>query len=219
MFNAEKLLGKIISETLGGGASRKGGGGLMDSLSSGTGLMTAIGLGVGAYEILKEQKGKAVPPPPVPGRVPPPLPPATGERKTQPPLPPPTPAVGVGEGNMVNRESEDIALRMIRVMIAAAHADGVLDANEEKAILERLRGAEFTDEEKMFLLDELHKPKSVAELTADIDDPSTARAMYMVGVAAIEVDTEVEQAWLDDLGGRLGVSPEIRKFIEEQSDK
>ena len=37
---------------------------------------------------------------------------------------------------------------MIRVMIAAAHADGVLDADEEKAILDRLRGAELTDEEK-----------------------------------------------------------------------
>ena len=225
MFNAEKLLGKIISETLGGSGSGKGRGGLMDSLASGTGLMTAIGLGVGAYEILKEQKGKAVPPPPAPGSVPPgvsappPLPPSTGGRKTQPPPPPPTSTGGVSDGNMVNRESEDVALRMIRVMIAAAHADGVLDANEEKAILDRLRGAEFTDEEKMFLLDELHKPKSVAELTAGIDDPSSAKALYMIGVAAIEVDTEAEQAWLDDLGSHLGLSSEIRKFIEEQSGK
>ncbi|MCF6187208.1 MAG: hypothetical protein L3J49_06995 [Desulfobulbaceae bacterium] len=63
MLNAEKLLGKIISETLGGSSSgkkRKGrkGNSLLDSLVSGQGLMIAIGFSVGACEILKQQKQK-----------------------------------------------------------------------------------------------------------------------------------------------------------------
>ena len=65
MFNAEQLLGKVMAEMVGSGRGSKKhkknkGGGKMHSLSStllsGKGLMTAIGLGVGAYEILKSKK-------------------------------------------------------------------------------------------------------------------------------------------------------------------
>ncbi len=227
MFNAEKLLGKIISETLGGsgsGKKRKGkkSNSLLDSLASGQGLMTAIGLGVGAYEILKQQQQKDTgisagtsAPPPIPvgsasGSAPPPLPGSTQA------TPPPVPSAGVEEKKAGAVSAEELARRMIQIMIAAAHADGTLDEAEEKAILDRLRGAELDGEEKMFLLDELHRPKSVEELTAGIEDSSTAKAMYMLAAAAIEVDTEAERSWLDGLGDKLGLSPEVRRFIEEQ---
>jgi len=228
MFNAEKLLGKIISETLAGGSSGARGGrsgnGLMDSLTSGAGLMTVIGLGVGAFEILKDQKektagGTSMPPPPgssIPGTsaVPPPPP---GAVSSTPGSPPPVPPSENKDRNSAELSSEDIALRMIRVMIAAAHADGVLDEREEKEILERLRGAELDQEEKMFLLDELHQPKSLVELTDGIDDPSMAKTMYMFAAAAIEVDTAAERTWLDELGNQLRISPEVRSFIEDQA--
>jgi len=102
-------------------------------------------------------------------------------------------------------------------MIAAAHADGILDEAEEKAILDRLRGAELDSEEKMFLVNELHQPKPLSELTDGIDDPETAKTMYMLAVATIDTDTEAERIWLDELGTQLGISSEIRNFIEEAS--
>lgn len=218
MFNAEKLLGKIVRETLGGSSShRRKSGGMLDSLASGQGLMTLIGLGVGAFEILKAEKekkstgamstmappaipsatrGTETPPPPLPGSSPPPVPTPTSEKKVT---------------------GDELALRLIQVMIAAAHADGTLDESEEKEILDRLRGAELDSDEKMFLISELHRPKSLAELTAGIDDPSMMKTMYMLAAATIEVDTDAERTWLDTLGNRLGISPEVRAFIEEQS--
>ena len=218
MFNAERLLGKIIKETLGGGSSGKSkSDGLFDSLSSGQGLMTVIGLGVGAFEILKNQKAKSnegshstPTPPPIPsghqtaGATPPPIPGAA-------PVPPPPPVGSEKETG----SGQDLALRMIQVMIAAAHADGTLDESEEKAILDRLRGAGLDSEEKMFLLNELHQPKPLSELTNGINDPATAKTMYMLAMATIEMDTEAERIWLDKLGTQLGISSEIRKFIEE----
>ena len=231
MFNAEKLLGKIISETLGGSSSGKLKKGrarnsLLDSLTSGAGLMTAIGLGVGAYEVLKEQKqihsGRATGPsvPPLPtgsaAHVLPPPPPPPPAEKRQAMTMPPVPGQGNGEEHSEVLSMEMLAVRMIQVMIAGAHADGTLDEAEEKAILHRLRGAELNSEEKMFLLDELHQPKSVQELTAGIDDPSLARNMYMLAVATIEMDTEAERSWLNALGDQMGLSPEIRRFIEDQ---
>jgi uncharacterized membrane protein YebE (DUF533 family) len=212
MFNAEKLLGKIIKETLGGRTKSSG---LLDSLTSGAGLMTVVGLGVGAFEILsaqKAQKSNASHSTPVP----PPI--GSGSKPTAPPpLPktmqaPPVPS----EKSEKNTEGEKLALRLIQVMIAAAHADGILDESEEKAILDHLRGAELDSEEKMFLLDELHRPKSLAELTSGIDNPSTAKTMYMLAAATVEVDTETEREWLNELARQLGITPEVRNFIEEQ---
>ena len=223
MFNAQQLLGKIVRETLGNSG---GGSGLMDSLGSGAGLMTVIGLGVGAYEILSEQKkseqkkqtatGGAMPPP-IPGQAaasppPPPLPGAG----TVPSPPPTSQTVGNGEENSTIT-TEVLARRMIRVMIAAAHADGTLDEGEEQAILGKLRGAELNGEEKMFLLDELHNPKTMEELTTGITDPASAKTMYLLAAGVIRVDTDAERNWLDAFGHALGLSPAVRQFLEEQT--
>jgi uncharacterized membrane protein YebE (DUF533 family) len=90
-----------------------------------------------------------------------------------------------------------------------------LDADEEKAILDRLRAAALSQEEKIFLLEELHHPRPIAELTQGISDLRLAQAMYAVALSAIEVDTAAERQWLDELGRALGLSGEIRRFIEE----
>jgi uncharacterized membrane protein YebE (DUF533 family) len=233
MFDAEKLLGKIVGEVVGKGGGSWGGGNksILGGLGSSSGLMTMIGLGVGAFEILKQQQaqksqtggvGQAPPPPPGSGSFgtggPPPPP---GGFQAAPPPPPipggamvmPQPMNAPATGGLAGAE---LAVRMIQVMVAAAHADGTMDAEEERAVLDKLRGADLNQEEKMFLLGELHQPKSLEALTAGISDPSVAKTMYMLAVAAIEIDSETERAWLNELARQLGVSREIQAFIEEQ---
>lgn len=231
MFNAEKLLGKIVGEVVGKGSGSWGSGNksILGSLGSGGGLMTIIGLGVGAYEILKQQQeqksqsgGTSQPPLPpgsdMCGSSTPPPPPPWGQTTS----PPPPPGVAPFTQRTANAPpsggsgGNELAVRLIQIMVAAAHADGSVDAQEERAVLDRLRGAELTQEEKMFLLNELHQPKTLDELTVGISDPSVAKTMYMLAVAAIEIDTEAERAWLNELAGQLGISREIQTFIEEQ---
>jgi len=237
MFDAEKLLGKIVGEVMGKGSGSHGGStSLLGGLTSGSGLMTMIGLGVGAFEILKQQgqqnqsQGVAQAPP-APGGNPfatgaPPPPPPGGFQASPPPPPMPgrvsattvSPAiVPPANSNDANAPvGAELAVRLIQVMVAAAHADGGMDQTEERAVLDKLRGAELSQEEKMFLLDELHQPKSVEALTAGINNPSVAKTMYMLAVAAIEIDTEAERSWLDQLARQLGLSKEMQAFIEEQ---
>lgn len=223
MFNAEKLLGTVISEIMGSGSShKKGKNSLLGGLASGGGLMTAIGLGIGAFEILKEKKqsqpvstGYAAPPPP------PHSAPAWSKSTMPPPLPPlptsqPNPAPVAVAASTTQIDPQELAKRMIRVMIAAAHADGALDEDEEKAILARLKNTDISQEERLFILDELHQPKSISELTDGISDPSIAKTMYMLAVNAIAIDTAGERAWLDDLALRLSLSKAVQAFIEEQ---
>lgn len=242
MFDAEKLLGKIVGEVMGSGGKHSK---LSSSLGAGSGLMTMIGLGVGAYEILKQQgqqgatgsvgqappppgtgaygAGSPPPPPPGAGMAPPPPPPMPGAVPTPPPpqapvswSPPPAPAAPAPAPGSTALSGNALAVRMIQVMAAAAHADGVMDADEERAVLDKLRGADLSQEEKMFLLGELHQPKSIDVLVAGITDPGVARTMYMLALATIDIDTEAERAWLDTLASRLGISAEMKAFLEEQ---
>lgn len=205
---------------------------MVSHLTSGAGLMTAIGLGIGAYEILKDKKkggqtgGHYVPPPqgvpPVhqglgqaPATPPPPPPPSsTATPQTQPsePVQPATPQIP----EATPEQTEKLAVRLLQVMVAAAHADGQLDAEEEKAVIGRLKDEQFSQEEKMFLLSEMHNPKSIADLTAGITDPATAKMMYMLAVGTIEIDTPEERQWLDDFAVALQLSKAIQDFIEDQ---
>jgi uncharacterized membrane protein YebE (DUF533 family) len=209
-------------------------GNLTGNLATGKGLLTAIGLGVGAYEIYRSSRKNQ---PPVPGQGHP------AAAQTMPPSPPPPPPVSPGgefrspesvvsevqsadpghvpasgQGEMSVKTSlgeQEIARRLIQVMVGAAHADGILDADEEKAILDRLRAMELEQDEMMFLLAELHNPRSVSELTAGIDDPGLAQTMYAVAVSTVVVDTDNERKWLDELAESLNISPDLQQFIEE----
>ena len=242
MFNPEKLLGKIVGEVVSTngswskkGKKKKGSSSLLGGLASGGGLMTLIGLGVGAYEILKQQGQQAraggmpppappsagptggPPPPPPPAAAAPPPPPSTGSAPLSPPA---APAVGMPAAPVASvlpgLDSAALAVRMLQAMVAAAHADGVMDEAEERAVLDRLRGADLDQEEKFFLLDQLHRPKTIEELAAGITDFAVARTMYLLAATAVAIDTEAERAWFDRLARQLGLSQEVQAFLEEQ---
>ena len=243
MFNPEKLLGKIVGEVVSTngswskkGKKKKGSSSLLGGLASGGGLMTLIGLGVGAYEILKQQGQQAraggmpppappgagpmggPPPPPPPAATAPPPPPSTGSAPLSPPA---APAVGMPAAPVASvppgLDSAALAVRMLQAMVAAAHADGVMDEAEERAVLDRLRGADLDQEEKFFLLDQLHRPKTIEELAAGITDFAVARTMYLLAATAVAIDTEAERAWFDRLARQLGLSREVQVFLEGQA--
>jgi uncharacterized membrane protein YebE (DUF533 family) len=88
-------------------------------------------------------------------------------------------------------------------MIAAANADGVIDAKERGNILDRLKSAELSQEEHEFLMHELLSPQDAAAIAEAVDSPELARQVYLVSEMAVEVDTEAEQAYLDTLARRL----------------
>lgn len=229
-MNIEKLLGNLLQEAMGSSGSQlrntKGYhsgsasatdsllGSLTSQLTSGKGLMTAIGLGVGAYEIFRSsgQQTQQAPPPGAPSNWN-----APGPGMSTPPPPPPAsaPAPVAPQGALAIADDQAMARRLIQVMVAAAHADGTLDADEEKSILDRLRAANLSQEEKMFLLEELRHPRPITELTEGIRDLRLAQTLYAVALSAISVDTDSERQWLDELGSALGLSTEIRRFIEE----
>lgn len=239
MFNPERLLKQVMGQALSGslgGKQRKhkssygssGLGGLLGGGSAGGGLggllggamgggrsagrgmstatkakigMGALGLAIAAYEHYKTSSGATAsghaPPQPAAGMTPPPPPPG----QAAPPAPPAAQA--------------DEAMHLLRAMICAAHADGLIDADERARILGSAQDAGLDAEDIEALEGELAAPLNVAQLVARTRPPQR-EPVYVASVIAIGRDTELEVRYLDDLAQRLGLDPAAREQLHQE---
>lgn len=215
MFNPEKLLGGLIR------SSARGRGGMV----SGGVALGALGVAMEAFEhFMNKPPGAGVPqqnkggsPPPLPGSLPPPPPPATHGRSGTPPTPPPMPGrppAGQPTGTAPTSDGESEAVLLIRAMIAAANADGMIDTAERDAILGRLQVADLSAEEHAFVTRELLAPADLETIAGNVDSADMARRVYAVSLMAIEVDTEAERSYMKDLAGRLELDEAAVEQIE-----
>ena len=92
---------------------------------------------------------------------------------------------------------------LIRAMIAAANADGVIDETEREAILERLRTVDLSPEEQAFITQELFSPADLETIVSGVTSMDLARQVYAVSLMTIEVDTEKERQYIKTLANRL----------------
>jgi uncharacterized membrane protein YebE (DUF533 family) len=208
MLNAEKLLGGLIR-----GSVRGRRGGLGSLLTSGV-AMGALGVAMEAVDhyMSKPKAGATPPPPPTPGRTglaPPPMPPAG------PPSAAPTASPATAVASPVDKSE---AVLLIRAMIAAANADGVIDQNERNQIMQRLRAIDLSAEEHAFIIQELLSPADLESIVAGVDSAALARQVYTVSLMAIDVDTPQEVEYMATLASRLGLDPDTIDEIKRGLD-
>ncbi|MEN3792753.1 tellurite resistance TerB family protein [Fulvimarina sp. MAC3] len=120
-----------------------------------------------------------------------------------------------GTAFMPSGEEDDRARLMLSAMIAAAKADGYIDADEEKAIFGKIDDMEMASDEKALVMDELRRPKTVDDLAAEAKTPEVAMEIYTVSVLAIDADHPAERAYLDLLAARLELPAELAHEIRE----
>ena len=220
MFNPERLLGQLMGDALGGqlgGKKRKrsssssGLGGLMGGMSGGTKAKLGLGLlgiAVAAYQHYQQQPGGGSAPNPLagPGTATPPPPPGA---TMGPPPPPPPPAT------VATPARTEQAMHLLRAMITAAHADGLIDAGEREAILGRAREAGLDAESLQALDAEIRAPLTLEQLA--VRTPANLRAeVYAAALIAITADTEDERRFLDRLAGQLTLDEAARRDIHAQ---
>ena len=208
MFNPEKMLGGLLR-----GGLRRGG---LGSLASSGAALGLLGVAMEAVEHYMNRPASA----PEPGFTPPPAgqdllhpvpPPAPGSMPPPPPsgTAPPPPAAG--------QSRADDALLLIRAMIAAANADGVIDEQERSAILERLKNVQLSPEEHRFLMEELMAPKPLSSIAAAAGSPESARQVYLASLLAITVDTDEELDYLRRLAESLRLDKETLEALHAQA--
>jgi uncharacterized membrane protein YebE (DUF533 family) len=202
-MDAQDLIHNVLKGALTGRHKRGGrawramsGGGSRSFLNAST-LLTLGGLAWGVYEAATAKPGGFAGGAAQPGAVPPPLP--------RPSLPGAPAGGAVPEGT----------LRLLRLMISAARADGTLHETERQAILEHARAAGA----EALIKAELDSTRPLREILAGIDDSNQRRDLYVLAFTIVRADEGVtggERIYLAQLAHQLGLSAEETKALEAE---
>jgi hypothetical protein len=106
------------------------------------------------------------------------------------------------------------ALLMLRVMIAAAKADGAIDAEERGRIAAQLDGAGLSAKGRDAVLADFDKPQSPAALAKQASDPMLAAQLYAAAVVGAGDVAGAERAWLDEFAKALKLDRAAAAAIE-----
>jgi uncharacterized membrane protein YebE (DUF533 family) len=107
------------------------------------------------------------------------------------------------------------AQALLAAMVAAARADGHIDADERAHIDGRL--AEMAPDARAALAAELDRPLDAAAIAAMADSDQARAEIYAVSATICRADHPMERAWLDALAGALRLEPAVAREIEAQT--
>lgn len=206
-MNIENLIGSVVRGALTGRKKRRKGvtrylSGSSGSFLNASTLLAAAGVAWGLYETMAKKDPVYAGPGPQPPATAPPPPPSA------PAAAPPLPVVGP--------EVPADVVRLVRLVISAARADGTLSEGEQQAILEHARaaGAEH------IVARELRSAFTLAQLVAGVTDPAQREELYTLAFAIVRGDEQVtggERIYLAQLASQLGLDPAATARLEQQA--
>lgn len=100
---------------------------------------------------------------------------------------------------------EELGKALVRAMIAAAKADGGIDADEKQRIFTRLESMNLSAADKAFVFDELSAPLDLEAVVRGADTPEHAAEIYAASLVAIEGTRPEELRYLETLAARLNL--------------
>ena len=106
------------------------------------------------------------------------------------------------------------ALLMLRAMIAAAKADGAIDAEERSRIAAQLDDAGLSPAARVMVLADFDKPLTPAALAKLASDPMLAAQLYAAAVVGAGEIAATERAWLDEFAKALKLDHAAAAAIE-----
>ena len=120
------------------------------------------------------------------------------------------------QGNDVSANSDEEAQAeiMLRAMLNAAKSDGQIDEEEKRKITEHL-GDDVTEEEADFVRRELESPLDTQALINSVPR-GMEEQVYFMSLLAIDLDTNEEARYLDELAKGLNISQDVCNQIHEK---
>jgi uncharacterized membrane protein YebE (DUF533 family) len=111
---------------------------------------------------------------------------------------------------------EDEARIMLRAMVAATMADGLMDAAERQRLDSALAAARIGAASRAWLDKELAEPADVDELAAGVSSPEQAARIYAAARLAIDPDTLQEREFLKRLAEALDLPGDAAAQLERE---
>jgi uncharacterized membrane protein YebE (DUF533 family) len=229
------LLNGVLSSVLGGGRRKKSkgalryltGGGRGSFFTNPTTLLTAAGLAWGIYETMQNSGTVGGAPHGSAG--------AggamgaaglgtvgsvsssgfTGSTSPSAPLPPLPNIGGQSAGGQSAGISTD-AMRIVRLAISAANADGSVNDAERTAILDQARTAGVADVVEA----EMRQPRPLAEIVSGVNDAGQRATLYVLAFSMVRGDeqpTGAERIYLAQLANLLSLDPATAQQLEQKA--
>ncbi len=233
-MNPDFLVQGVLRSVMGGGRKKSKGAlryltGSRGSIwSNPTTLLTAAGLAWGVYETMTNKgdgtqwaggtgPGAAAGAPPAPnaqwgGGTPPG---GLGIAGSAPVAAAPLPPLPNVAGAATPDVSED-ALRLVRLAVSAANADGVMNEQERAAVLQQAQAAGVRE-----VLDrEMTQPQPLAGIVAGVTDPAQRATLYVLAFTVLRADEQLngaERIYLAQLAHLLGLDRATVERLEKDT--
>jgi uncharacterized membrane protein YebE (DUF533 family) len=123
----------------------------------------------------------------------------------------------------VNELDEEAANKrsmiLLKAMIAAAKADGHIDAGEMWDINQKIADFGLAGDIAGFVQNEIAAPTTPAQFAVLADTPETAAEIYLISSMLIDKDNELESAYLEELVAALELSDDLLAELEKAKDE
>jgi len=116
--------------------------------------------------------------------------------------------------NLAGPEANSRSVAILRAMIMAAQADGVIDDAEKEKIAQQIDEVGFSAEVRDLLIPELEKPVDLEQLAKAADSSAAAVEMYLASLTVVDVQNSDERSYLDRLSTALGIDPILQRELE-----
>lgn len=104
---------------------------------------------------------------------------------------------------------------ILRALVAAAKADGHIDARERDVIEGEFARIAPAAEVQQWLKVELDKPLDPAEVARSATTPEIASEMYLASLLAVDEQNFMERAYLDELARQMQIDDALRQRLEQ----
>lgn len=107
------------------------------------------------------------------------------------------------------------ATLLLRAMIQSAKADGKIDPVETQRIMSKIDEHGHDPAAHAFVAAEMAKPIDMAGLCRDVTSPQEAVEVYAASLMVIDLDSQSERDYLEDLASSLGLSPQSTAQVHQ----
>ena len=112
-------------------------------------------------------------------------------------------------------EQQALARHLLRAMIAAAKADGHVDAQEQARIFAEMDKLPLAADDKAFVMDELRAKLDIDAVAGAASTPEEAAEIYAASLLAIDVDNAAERGYLSMLAARLKLDDALIAHLQQ----
>jgi uncharacterized membrane protein YebE (DUF533 family) len=113
--------------------------------------------------------------------------------------------------------SDDHSRAVLKALIAAAKSDGHIDAREREMIETKLGTMAGDPGLRSWIDAEVVRPLDPADVAAEANSMEVASEMYLVSVLAVDAESFMERAYLDELAKRLALPAELKANLEAEA--